>query len=81
MSSIEKKPLKVLRVSANLTQEETAKEVGVNRTTYGNWENYKSYPDAPQLVRLSEVFKCSMDAFYFPTDASLKLVKDEEEVG
>lgn len=76
MNNVEKFPLKVLRVKANLTQDEVAKEVGVNRVTYGNWENYKTFPDAIQLIALSKAFKCSMDAFYFPNDTNLKLVTE-----
>ena len=70
MGEKEKFPLRVLRVNAKKTQDEVAKEVGVNRATYGNWENYKTFPDAIQLIALSKAFDCSMDAFYFPANAS-----------
>ncbi len=70
MSDISKLPLKALRARVDLTQQQVAEKVGVDRLTYGKWENYQTFPDAPQLIRLSEIFECSLDAFYFPLNAS-----------
>jgi transcriptional regulator with XRE-family HTH domain len=70
LSDISKLPLKALRARANLTQQQVAVKVGVNRLTYGQWENYKTFPDALQLMKLSQIFGCSMDTFYFPLIAS-----------
>ena len=70
MSDIIKLPLKSLRAKVNLTQQQVASKVGVDRLTYGKWENYQTFPDALQLIKLSEIFECSMDTFYFPFDAS-----------
>jgi DNA-binding XRE family transcriptional regulator len=67
---MEKLPLKVHRVMQNMTQAEVAFAVGVGRLTYASWEKYETFPDAVQLIKLSEVFKCSLDAFYFPNKAS-----------
>lgn len=67
---MEKFPLKVHRAMCGMSQKEVAAEVGVNRMTYANWEKYETFPDAVQLIKLAQVFKCSMDAFYFPLDAS-----------
>ena len=67
---MEKLPLKVHRVLQNMTQAEVAFAVGVGRLTYASWEKYETFPDAVQLIKLSEVFKCSLDAFYFPNKAS-----------
>lgn len=70
MGDINKLPLKSLRARVDLTQQQVATLVGVDRLTYGKWENYQTFPDAPQLIKLSHIFKCSLDAFYFPLDAS-----------
>lgn len=70
MSDINKLPLKALRARVDLTQQQVAEIVGVDRLTYGKWENYQTFPDAKQLIILSHLFECSMDAFYFPLDAS-----------
>lgn len=67
---MEKLSLKVHRVMRDMTQADVATAVGVNRMTYASWEKYDTFPDAIQLIRLSEVFECSLDAFYFPTKAS-----------
>lgn len=66
----EKLPLKALRAKVDMTQSEVAKAIGVNRNTYSNWENYETFPDAIQLIKLSALFQCSMDTFYFPLNAS-----------
>lgn len=71
---IDKLPIKALRARIGLTQKEVANIMGVNKSTYGSWENYKTYPDAMQLLKLSNIFKCSLDTFYFPLNAHLKLV-------
>ena len=63
-----KMTLKVLRTISNLTQEQVAKAVGVERVTYLKWEKYETFPNARQLIKLSEVLNCSLDDFYFPTD-------------
>lgn len=70
MSDLNKLPLKALRARVNLTQQQAAESVGVDRLTYGKWENYQTFPDAIQLIKLSHVFKCSLDTFYFPFRAS-----------
>lgn len=70
MSDFGKLPMKALRARIDLTQQEVAERVGVDRLTYGKWENYQTYPDAIQLIKLSQIFGCSLDAFYFPLNAS-----------
>lgn len=70
---MEKLPLKALRAKVDMTQGEVADKLGVNRATYGKWEKYDSFPDAVQLIKLSEIFKCSLDTFYFPINANQKL--------
>lgn len=65
-----KLPFKAHRAIKGMSQKQVADAVGVNRMTYASWEKYDTYPDAMQLVKLSEIFECSMDAFYFPQKAS-----------
>lgn len=67
---MEKYNLKVLRTMKDLTQEEVATAIGVHRMTYASWEKYETFPDVLQLIKLSEVLECSLDAFYFPTSAN-----------
>ncbi len=65
-----KMTLKVLRTISGMTQEQVAEAVGVSRVTYLKWERYETYPDVKQLVKLSEVFGCSLDHFYFPVKSN-----------
>jgi transcriptional regulator with XRE-family HTH domain len=57
---IEKK-LKNARENANLTQEQVAQSIMVSRQTVSNWENGKSLPDIVSIVKLSSVYKMSID--------------------
>lgn len=67
---MEKLPFKAHRAMQDMTQAEVACAVGVGRLTYASWEKYETFPDALQLIKLSEVFKCSLDDFYFPNETS-----------
>ena len=49
------------RVDAGLSQEELAEQIFVTRQTLSNWENGKTYPDINSLLRLSSIFKVSLD--------------------
>ena len=53
--------LKALRQARNLTQEEVAKILGVDRSTLAQWENGVNMPRAKMLVKLSKMFKCSIE--------------------
>lgn len=57
---IEKK-LKDIREKAGLTQEQVAEAVMVSRQTVSNWENAKSLPDIISVMKLSELYKISID--------------------
>ena len=70
MTLANKLPIKSFRVAKGYTQQEVAEKIGVSRNTYMQWENYESFPDAMQLIMLANLFECSMDAFYFPVNAS-----------
>lgn len=57
---IEKK-LKDFREKAGLTQEQVAEAVMVSRQTISNWENGKSLPDIISVIKLSSLYKISID--------------------
>ena len=67
--------LKELRKSKNITQEELAKMVGVERSTVGKWESKNIIPPADMLVSLSEFFNVSVD--YLLGRADVKNPSDE----
>ena len=43
------------------TQEELAERMGVSRQTVSKWESNLAYPETAKLIRLSELFCCSLD--------------------
>ena len=74
------KPIKMLRVTAQLSQEELAERIYVSRQTISNWENDKSYPDVNSLVLLSETFQVSLDNLIKGDIDIMKEVIQREEV-
>ena len=66
---IERK-LKDIRTKAGLTQEQVAKAVMVSRQTISNWENANSLPDIISIIKLSELYKISVD----------ELLKDDQRM-
>ena len=54
-------PIKDKRESKKLTQEEVGKLLDVNRSTVAMWETGKSLPRADKLLKLAEIFGCSVD--------------------
>ena len=50
-----------IRKENELSQEDFAKKFNVTRQTVSNWENEKSYPDLPTLIKISDEFGYSLD--------------------
>lgn len=63
--------LSKLRKENNYTQEQIAAALGVSRQSISKWESNLAYPETDKLIRMSEMFQCSLDY----------LLKDEEEMG
>ena len=53
--------IKKYRNELEIFQEKLAEMIYVSRQSISNWENDKNYPDINSLIRLSEVFKISLD--------------------
>lgn len=49
------------RKAENLTQEQLAQLLGVSRQTISKWESNIAYPETDKLIRLGNIFHCSMD--------------------
>ena len=49
------------RKEQNLTQEQLAQLLGVSRQTISKWESDIAYPETDKLIRLGDIFHCSMD--------------------
>lgn len=50
-----------LRKQRGLSQEELAYQLDVSRQAISRWETGTVYPDAPHLLKLSELFEVSID--------------------
>lgn len=53
--------IKELRKSKNMTQNELANSIGVERTTVTMWETGNSVPSIDALKKLAEIFNCKID--------------------
>ncbi len=50
-----------LRKESNYTQERLADVLGVSRQAISKWESGAAYPETDKLIRISELFDCSLD--------------------
>lgn len=50
-----------LRKQNNYTQEQLADVLGVSRQAISKWESNVTYPETDKLIRISELFNCSLD--------------------
>lgn len=53
--------LQHLRATRNMTQEQLAMLVGVSRQSVTKWEAEKAYPDIDKLLKLCDIFGCTLD--------------------
>lgn len=57
--------LKAARVNADMTQEEAAKLLNVDKSTIASWEKGKTQPKYTQCVKLSKIYGISYDYINF----------------
>jgi len=50
-----------IRKSRGMTQEYVAEKVGVDQTSVSQWEKGKTKPRVDTLIKLAELFECSVD--------------------
>ena len=53
--------LQALRAERNMTQEQLAMLLGVSRQSVTKWETERSYPEMDKLLKLCDIFGCSLD--------------------
>ena len=53
--------LSKLRKENNYTQEQLASVLGVSRQAISKWESDVTYPETDKLIKISELFNCSLD--------------------
>lgn len=62
---VDKYTLKMLRAKLNLTQEEVANKLDISASTWSKWENCKSYPDVPEIIKIEKLFNISYSDINF----------------
>ncbi|MCR4442180.1 MAG: helix-turn-helix transcriptional regulator [Peptococcaceae bacterium] len=60
--------LKELRTSKKLNQSDVADILKIDRSTYGKYETGDSSPDYEKLIKLADLFDCSVDYLLGRTD-------------
>lgn len=58
--------IKAARVNADMTQEEMAAELKVNKSTIASWESGTSEPAWSQLKKISELSGIPIDFIFVP---------------
>lgn len=53
--------LSLLRTQLNISQENLANKLNISRQSVTKWENGQSFPDIQNLIKLSKIFKVSID--------------------
>ncbi|MBZ6010146.1 helix-turn-helix domain-containing protein [Leuconostoc gelidum] len=56
------KQLKKYRSDLNMSQEDVADKLFVSRQAVSRWESGDATPDLTNLIKLTEIFKCSLDS-------------------
>ncbi len=56
--------IRELRQEKNLSQEELARLLGVDRSTVAKWEIGTNLPRAEKLITLAKIFGCSVDKLF-----------------
>lgn len=64
------------RKEKNITQEQLADKLGVSRQAISKWESDVAYPETDKLIRMSELFDCSLD-YLLKKDVTEKAEKTE----
>lgn len=72
--------LKEARSKTGFTQEYVAEAIHVSRQTISNWENEKSYPDVLSVIKLSDLYKVSLDDLLKGDDNMLKHVEESTNI-
>lgn len=65
--------IRLLRNSSRYSLEELSEIIGVSRQTIAKWEANETYPDIENCVKLSTLFKVSLDAL---VKEPIQFVKD-----
>lgn len=74
-----KDKLPMIRKERSLSQEKLAELIGISRQAVAKWELGQGYPDIDNLIRLSDIFKMSVDRLIKPEDDNYFLSYSRKE--
>lgn len=66
-----------LRQTAEMTQDEMSKQLGIARTTLVHWEEGKNRVQIEDLYRLADFFACDVSEFLPPKNKRMLQTKEE----
>ena len=72
--------IKNAREENTLTQTQAAESLMVSRQTISNWENGKSLPDILSVIRMSELYKISLDELLKGDIAMMEKIEKDAEI-
>lgn len=56
--------VKEYRTKNNLNQQQVARVLGIERSTYSSWETGRSMPNAAQLLNLAKIYNASVEELF-----------------
>lgn len=68
------------REEKNLTQAQAAESLMVSRQTISSWENGKSLPDILSVIRMSNLYKMSLDELLKGDKAMMEKIEKDAEI-
>ena len=71
--------IKTAREENKLTQAQAAESLMVSRQTVSNWENRKSLPDIISVIRMSELYKISLDDLLKGDSAMIEKIEKDAQ--
>ncbi len=72
--------IRTAREENNLTQTQAAESLMVSRQTISSWENGKSLPDILSVIRMSELYKISLDELLKGDKAMMEKIEKDVEI-
>ena len=60
--------LAAARVNANMTQQQAAEAIGVDKTTIVSWEKGRTFPNSLLLHKLLEIYRIPIGNIFLPTE-------------
>lgn len=74
------KKINQLRKLSGMTQEQLAEKLDVSRQTISKWESGGTSPDVGSMVRVSKIFRVSLDNLLLEGEEENVIGKNEEQI-